>query len=260
LDQISIPSGIAMPNSQSTQMLDTLRRTLRRRGLRHADLARQFGVGEASIKRWLKGEGLTLARLESLAGLAGLSLAELAQVADRPPDTLSRELTLAQEKALSEDELLSLVFIVTLAGEAWQDIMTDFGVPEAPVTAALARLDKLALIDRLPDGRVRPRIVRDIIWRKAPMRAQFEARMKPQFMAMDFAAADAVYASDVHKLSERGAAMLAEMLERHRRELAALADDDRRTSRLPRRWHAVLVAARALDTGGLRQALGRPRP
>jgi hypothetical protein len=152
------------------------------------------------------------------------------------------------------------VFIVTLAGVAGQDIITDFGVPEAAVTAALARLDKLALIDRLPDGRVRPRVVRDIIWRKAPMRAQFEARMKPQFMAMDFAAADAVYASDVHKLSDRGAAMLAEMLERHRRELAVLADEDRRTSRLPRRWYAVLLAARALDTGGLRLGFGRQRP
>jgi transcriptional regulator with XRE-family HTH domain len=259
MDHISILSGIIMPNSQSTLLLDALRRTLRRRGLRHADLAREFGVGEASIKRWLKGDGLTLAGLENLAGLAGLTLAELAQLADRPPDTLSRELTLAQEKALSEDELLSFVFIVTLAGESWQDIIDDFGVPEAAVAAALARLDKLALIDMLPDGRVRPRVVRDIIWRKAPMRAQFEARMKPQFMAMDFAAADAVYASDVHKLSDRGAAMLAELLERHRRELAALADDDRRTSRLPRRWYAVLLAARALDTGGLRQALGRTR-
>lgn len=247
-----------MPPSQSTQLLDTLRRTLRRRGLRHADLAQHFGVGEASIKRWLKGEGLTLARLETLGALAGLTLAELAQAADRPSDTLRRELTLAQEKALSEDELLSLVFIVTLAGEDWQDIIDDFSVPESAVAASLARLDKLALIDILPDGRVRPCVVRDIIWRKAPMRAQFEARMKPQFMAMDFAAADAVYASDVHKLSDRGAAMLAETLERHRREIAALADEDRRTSRLPRRWHAILLAARALDTGRLRQATGRP--
>lgn len=251
---------LAGPTSQSTQLLDTLRRALRRRGLRIADIAQACGIGEASIKRWLKGNGLTLERLEQLAGLAGLTLAELAQAADGPAGHLRRELTLAQEKALSEDDLLSFVFIVTLAGEAWQDIIADFGVAPALVEAALARLDKLALIDLLPDGRVRPLVVRDIIWRKAPMRAQFEARMKPQFMAMDFAAPDAVYASDVYKLSDRGAAMLAELLEQHRREYQALAAEDRRTSRLTRRWHAVLAAVRVLDTTGLRQALARQRP
>ena len=249
-----------MPASQSTALLTTLRAALRRQGLRIADVAQHCGVGDASIKRWLNGNGLTIDRLEQLAALAGLTLAELAHAAETPPDHMSRELTLAQEKALSEDELLSFVFIVTLAGEAWQDIIPDFGVPEAAVTTALARLDKLALIDRLPGGRVRPRVVRDIIWRKAPMRAQFEARMKTLFTTMDFAAPEAVYASDVYKLSDRGAAMLAELLEKHRRDFQALADEDRRTSRLARRWHAVLTAARVLDTSGLRQVLTRARP
>lgn len=251
------PSG--QPTSQSTVLLDALRRALRRRGLRIADVAQHCGVGEASIKRWLRGRGLTIDRLEQLAALAGLTIAELAQAADAPPEHMSRELTLAQEKALSDDDLLSFVFVVTLGGEPWQDIMSDFGVPQAAVEAALARLEKLALIDLLPGGRVRPRVMRDIIWRKAPMRAQFEARMKPQFMTMDFAAPDAVYTSDIHKLSDRGAAMLAELLEKHRRELQALAEEDRRSSRLPRRWHAVLSAARRLDTTGLRQTLLRPR-
>jgi transcriptional regulator with XRE-family HTH domain len=246
-------------SSQSAALLDALRRALRRRALRIGDVAQHFGVGEASIKRWLKGDGLTLARLEALAALAGMTLAELAQAAEAPADHMRRELTLAQEKALSDDDLLSLVFIVILAGEAWQDVIADFGVPPTAVEAALNRLDKLALIDLLPGGRVRPLIVRDIIWRKAPMRAQFEARMKPQFLAMDFSAPDAVYASDVFKLSDRGAAMLAELLEKHRREMQALAAEDRRTSRLARRWHAVLTAARALDTSGLRQALTAKR-
>lgn len=246
-------------SSQSTALLDALRRQLRRRGLRISDIARECGVADASIKRWLGGRGLTIDRLEQLAGLAGMTLSELAQAGEAPPDHMSRELTLAQEKALRDDELLSFVFIVTLGGEPWQDIVSDFGVPQATVEAALAKLDKLALIDLLPGGRVRPRIVRSIIWRKAPMRAQFEARMKPQFMTMDFAAPDAIYASEIYKLSERGAAMLAELIEQHRRELQALAEEDRRTSRLQRRWYAVLSAARMLDMSGLRQTLLRPR-
>jgi hypothetical protein len=248
-----------MPHSQTAALCTALRRALKQRGIRHADAATHCGVGVASIKRWLGGRGLALDRLEQLAGLAGLSLADLAEAAAAPPPELAEALTLAQEKALSDDDLLSFVFVVTLGGEPWQDIVDDFGVPPAAVASALAKLEKLALIDLLPGGRVRPRVVRNIIWRKAPMRAQFEARMKPQFMAMDFAAPESVYTSDIYKLSDRGAAMLAELLEQQRRDLQALAESDRRQAVLARRWYTVLSAARPLDTNGLRQALVRLR-
>ncbi len=248
-----------MPDSQTAALCAALRRTLKQRGIRHADAAQHCGVGVASIKRWLAGRGLTLNRLEQLAALAGLTLADLTEITAAPPPGLAKVLTLAQEKALSDDDLLSFVFVVTLGGEPWQDIVDDFGVPPAAVATALAKLEKLALIDLLPGGRVRPRVVRSIIWRKAPMRAQFEARMKPQFMAMDFAAPESVYTSDIYKLSDHGAAALAELLEQQRRELQVLAEADRRQSVLVRRWYTVLSAARPLDTSGLRQSLVRSR-
>lgn len=246
-----------MPNqnaSQTTAMLTALRRNLKRNDLTIAAVAQRLEVGEATIKRWLVGKGLTLDRLGQLADLAGLSLAELAAESATLPEHLSDELTYAQERALSEDELMAFVFIVILGGYDWHEILSDFAIPHPVMEAALERLEKLALIDRLSSGRVRPRIDRNIIWRKAPMRAQFEARMKAQFLAMDFSKPEAVYASDIYKLSAQGAAMLAELIERHRREISALADQDRKTTRLARSWYTVLTAARPLDTSGLRQS------
>jgi transcriptional regulator with XRE-family HTH domain len=240
-------------SGQSQAILAALRRSLKRNALTIATLAGRLKVSEATIKRWLVGQGLTLDRLELLAGMAGTDLSELARESARPPEHLSDELTFAQERALSDDELLSFVFIVILGGYDWHEILSDFAIPAPMMEALLDRLEKLALIDRLSGGRVRPRIDRNIIWRKAPMRAQFEARMKAQFLAMDFSQPDAVYASDIYKLSEQGAAMLAELIERHRREINALADRDRSTARLARSWYAVLTAARPLDTSGLRQ-------
>ena len=245
-----------MPNknaSQTKAMLAALRRNLKRNDLTIVALAQRLEVGEATIKRWLVGKGLTLDRLEQLAGLAGLNLAELAAESATLPQHLSDELTFAQERALSEDELMAFVFIVILGGYDWHEILSDFAIPAQVMEAALDRLEKLALIDRLSSGRVRPRIDRNIIWRKAPMRAQFEARMKAQFLAMDFSKPEAVYASDIYKLSAQGAAMLAELIEQHRREINALADHDRIAARLSRSWYTVLTAARPLDTSGLRQ-------
>ena len=160
-------------------------------------------------------------------------------------------LTLAQERALKSDELLALMFITILSGYPPEETAADFALPPRQVEAALVRLERLALINRLPGGRVRSLVDRTIIWRKSPMRSLFEERMKAQFMAIDYASTDAVYTSEIAKLSPKGAAMLAELIEAFRRDVQALARQDRQESHLPRRWFATLAVTRTLDDSGI---------
>lgn len=241
----------------STALLAGLRRHLRRHGWTARRLAAHFGIGEATAKRWLGGKGLTLERLDLLAGLCGLTLAELAREVERPARGLAQELTLAQERELSSDIFLSFLFMTILGGNTPEEIALDFSVPAAQMEAALRRLERLALIDRLPGGRVKPLVDRAIVWRKSPMRSLFEKHMKRQFMTMDFAADDAIYASEVLKLSAQGAARLAELIEQHRRDVQALAERDSEESLLSRRWYGMLCALRPLDMSAL-EASGRP--
>lgn len=238
----------------STALLAELRRHLRIHGWTARRLAEHFEIGQATAKRWLAGRGLTLERLERLAELCQLSLADLARVAEYPHATLAQELTLAQERELSSDVFLSFLFMTILGGNRPEEIARDFAVPAPVMALALARLDRLALIDRLPDGRVRPLIDRTIVWRKAPMRALFEQHMKPQFLALDFAAESTTFVSEVVKLSPRGAAELAELLERLRREVQALAERDRDEALLPGRWFGMLAVMRGLDMANMRHS------
>lgn len=240
---------------QSEALVANLRRALRQQGWTARRIAAELGVGEATAKRWIAGRGLSLDGLSRLAGLAGLTLADLARGAEQRGADLAQELTLAQERALSSDALLAFLFMTLLGGSSPHELADDFAIPPTLLERSLERLERLALIDVLPGGRVRSRVDRAIVWRKSPMRALFEARMKPQFMAMDFAAEDAVFASDVVKLSARGAAELAELIEGHRRAVQALADRDREASLLPRRWYGMLSAMRALDTSPLEESV-----
>lgn len=240
--------------SSTSALLAALRLHLRREGWSARRIAESFRIGEATAKRWLAGKGLTLDKLESLAALCGLTLAELARETERPPEGLAQELTLAQERALSSDVFLAFLFMTILGGNRPEEIARDFAVPARDMDAALLRLERLALIDRLPAGRVRPRIDRAIVWRKTPMRTLFERHMKMQFTSMDFAAEDAVYASDVMKLSAQGAATLAELIEQHRRAVQQLAESDRAETSLPRSWYGMLCAMRELDTSQLDRA------
>lgn len=234
-------------NGNSDALLSNLRLQLRQHGWTARRIAAKLSIGEATAKRWLAGKGLGLDGLDALAGLCQLTLADLARLAERPPQGLASELTLAQEKALSTDIFLAFLFMTILGGNAPDEIAQDFSIAQRDIDAALIRLERLALIDRLPGGRVRSLIDRAIVWRKTPMRALFEMYMKPQFVSMDFGADEAVYASEVIKLSAQGAAMLAELIEGHRREVQALAERDRDDSHLPRRWYGMLCAARPLD-------------
>lgn len=241
-------------NSSSQALLTELRRALRQHGWTARRLAGHFAIGEATAKRWLAGRGLTLDRLEALAELCGLSLADLTRAAEQPASGLTQELTLAQERALSSDVFLSFLFMTLLGGNTPDEIAADFAVPAPVMELSLARLERLALIDRLPGGRVRSRIDRTIMWRKLPMRALFNERVKPQFLNMDFAADDAIYVSGVVKLSPRGAAELAEMLEQLRRDVQSLAERDRDHSLLPGKWYSMLGAMRDLDIAELQGA------
>lgn len=243
-------------NDESQRLLAALKRHLKSQGWTTARIAEKLKIGEATAKRWLAGKALTLDRLTTLAALCELSLAELIRETEQPAANLAHELTLAQEKALLSDEFLALMFFTILSGYPPEETASDFTLPTRMVEAALVRLERLALIDRLPGGRVRALVDRTIVWRKAPMRLLFEQRMKAQFLAIDFSAMDTVYASEMVKLSKQGAAMLAELVEEYRRDVQALAQRDRETTHLPADWYTTLAVARPLDTSGLERLRG----
>ncbi|MGC1468928.1 MAG: helix-turn-helix transcriptional regulator [Sphingorhabdus sp.] len=242
--------------SESQRMLATLKRHLKTAGWTASTIAQRLQIGEATAKRWLAGKALTIDRLTALADLCDLSLAELVRETERPSAGLARELTLAQERELMADEFMALMFFTILSGYPPEETAADFDLPLSLVEGALVRLERLALIDRLSGGRVRAIVDRAVIWRKAPMRQLFETRMKAQFMAIDFAAPETAYASEVVKLSPQGAASLAELIEEYRRTVQALAKNDRETSHLPASWYTTLAVMRPLDLSGLDRLRG----
>ena len=238
-------------DSDAQRLIATLRRHLKSQGITSARIARELSISEPTAKRWLAGKALTLDRLERLAQLCGHTLSDLARESERPSDGLAQELTLAQEQALLSDEFLALMFFTILSGSPPEETATDFLLPPRMVEAALIRLERLALIDRLPGGRVRARVDRTVIWRKAPMRALFEARMKVQFTTIDYSAPETVYASEMVKLSPKGIAALGELIEEFRRNVQAITRHDRDTAHLPGQWIATLAVMRTLDLSGL---------
>lgn len=230
---------------ETAVLLSALRRALRGAGWTQARLADELDVGSATIKRWLHGRGLSFQTLAHLCRLADTTLAELAD-ASRVASQESDHLTLAQEEALTQDSSLSTVFFLIVNGWPPSEATEGFHIPPEVVEKQVVRLERLALVDRLPGGRVRARLSPSHAWQRAPMRRHFERHLKQLFVTIDYGDPATIFGAETCKLSPLGVARVRELIERFRADLRSIELEDRRTAALPGEWHAILAVARSM--------------
>ena len=94
--------------SQSGQLIDTLKRELRRQRITYRQVARALELSEPSVKRLFAGRFCTLDRLEKICQLLGLGFNDLVQLMEKDVE-LTSQLTLEQERELISDNKLLLV-------------------------------------------------------------------------------------------------------------------------------------------------------
>ena len=94
--------------STTADLVTTLKKELKAAQMTYADLARELGMAESSVKRMLAKGDMPLSRIDAICRALKLDFAEVAQrVADAQP--LLKELTAEQERAVVADEKLLLV-------------------------------------------------------------------------------------------------------------------------------------------------------
>jgi transcriptional regulator with XRE-family HTH domain len=247
MDQKSIPDVPADDplDNEAGALLAALRRALRATGWTQARLTEELGVGSATVKRWLHGRGLSFHTLHRLCRLADTTLAELASDS-RVNAQESDHLTLAQEEALTQDANLSTIFFLIVNGWPPSEATEAFHIPPDLVEQHVGRLVRLALIDRLPGGRVRARLSPSHAWQRAPMRRHFERHLKQLFATTDYGDPATIFGAETVKLSPLGVARVRELIETFRSDLRAIEQEDRRSAALPGEWHAVLAVARSM--------------
>lgn len=231
----------------SAAILQQLRHELKRQSIRIPDLAQALGVSEPTLWRWLRGEAITLSRLEQICAFAAIDLRDLIGGAPRDePDMF----TLAQERVLAADRRLALVFFAILHGAQRTDLERDFSLSGDLLDTCLERLRRLDLVDIGVQGRLRPRTQRAVRWRRGgPLAIAFERTVKPFFLSMDFGAVQARYESEMIRLSEAGRARVQALFEALRSDLHLIADEDRAARIEPTQWTAVLMMVRPFDLG-----------
>lgn len=170
----------------STDLIRALKRSLKSAGITYARVAEHLGLSEASVKRMLAREDLSLSRLDAVCELAGLEISDLAQLAEGPVEPLT-ELTPEQEQALLDDPKLLLATYLALNQWRVEDMTRTFQIEPLEAVQLLAKLDRLGLIDLLPGNRIKLRTARNFRWRKdGPIQRLFEEQVRDEFLDAHF--------------------------------------------------------------------------
>lgn len=230
--------------SELDQLLATLKRQLKARGMTYRDLAAALDLSEASVKRLFATGGFTLERLLQVAHLLGFTLAELSQEAAQSGQRL-HTLSEAQEGELVSDDRLLLVAVCVLNQWSLADILSVYRLSESEAIRCLARLDRLRLIELLPGNRVRLNVARDFDWLpNGPIHRFFLRQGLGEFLASDFAGADQMLGFAHGMLTEAALAQLQAEVRRLRQRFAELHQESLATPRGKRRGCGLLLALR----------------
>lgn len=176
------------PIMSSTQtLIEVIKAELKSQGLSYADMARELGLSESSVKRMLAPGGeMPLSRVDEICRVLKTDFAELTRaLAERQP--LRMELTLAQEKAVVADPKLLLMAICCLSQWTAEQIIASYRLSEAEVTRYLAELDRLGVIELKPLNRYKLRLAKTFRWRPhGPVMSFFRDEVASDFFSGGF--------------------------------------------------------------------------
>ena len=150
--------------STTADLVTALKKELKTAQMTYADLAREMGMAESSVKRMLAKGDMPLSRVDAICRALKLDFADLARrVADNQP--LLSQLTQEQERAEVADKKLLLCAICVLSQWTLEQITSAYRITEAEVVRAWVQLDRIGIIELRPLNRYRLKLAKTFRWR-----------------------------------------------------------------------------------------------
>lgn len=172
--------------SSTQDLVIALKAELRRAGITYAQLGRELGLAESTIKRVFSRGDMPLSRIDEVLKVLKMDFAELAhQVANSSPRR--RELTREQEAAVVADPRLLLVAISALSQWTAEQIVQSYELTPAQVVKCLTRLDKLGFLELRAGDRYTLKVDKTFRWRPdGPVMRYFREHAVGDYFSGDF--------------------------------------------------------------------------
>jgi transcriptional regulator with XRE-family HTH domain len=235
--------------AQTPALIEMLKKALKQHGLTYAEVAERLGMSEANVKRIFAAKRFTLDRLEDICRLMQMELSDLFRLYEESRQRIT-QLTEEQEKELVSDAKLLLVAVSVRNRLTFEDIVHHYHLTESECIRRLARLDKLKIIDLLPNNRIRLRIDENFRWLpNGPIDRFFETQIKNQFLKSTFTGKLQQRLFLFGLLGESSVEVLMKKLQALSREFSELHRQDARLPLEKRHTIGLMLAMRPWELG-----------
>lgn len=231
--------------NETKNLLETLKRCLRARGVTYHKLGRALGLSESSVKRLFADESFTLARLEKVCGALDMSVGDLVRMAAGTREAQTFSLTLEQERTLASDASLLALFYLLLNGRSAEAAERRLGLNAKAMRAFLGRLVEARLIEVDAKGKVRLHARLPIAWRPdGPVRKLYERQVRAEFLQGSFGANNEALTFHSAELSPASVRILLRKVDKLAADFADLAALDVHLPARDKTSIALLMACR----------------
>jgi transcriptional regulator with XRE-family HTH domain len=228
-------------------IVETLKRVLKGQGITYARVAEALKLSEASVKRMFSRRDFTLERLDEICRVAGIDFAELAREAAGESSRVT-QLSVEQEREIVSDPKMLMVALCAVGNWTFDEIVENYAITAPECVGYLARLDRHRIIELMPGNRIRPLISRTFTWLPdGPIQRYFRDRVEKEFLSSAFDHPGELILFVSGMLSRDSMTELCARLRRVAREFADLHRDDLSLPLASRHGTSLLLATRAWE-------------
>jgi len=235
--------------AQTNALLHTLKGCLKAQGKTYADVAHTLNLSEASVKRMFSEQQFSLQRLDSVCQMLGMELSDLVKQMEASAERIN-QLTHAQEFEITQDLLLVLVTVCVFNHWSFTQIIDYFTIEEQECLSRLLKLDKMEIIQLLPENRIKLLVSTDFNWiPNGPFERFFREHIGQEYFSSSFDGERQTLRVLNGTLSKQSAAEFQRKLGRLAQEFSLINSED---STLPfdeRNGITLVMAMRNWDYG-----------
>ena len=244
--------------SEAPALLATLKTALKAQGKTYADVSQVLELSEASVKRMFSENNFSLSRLEAVCNMLKMDISDLVHLMEHAQPRITH-LTSQQEYEITQDLLLMLVAVCVLNHWTLEQIVAEFTISKEECIQKLLRLDKLNIIELLPENRVKLLISKDFKWLDTgPIERFFREHIGQEYFQSSFEGEQQCLMVLNGMLSVQSAIEFQKRLRRLAREFSELSRNDSNHSFEDKTGMTLVMAMRNWDFG-LFQHLIRPQ-
>ena len=171
--------------AQTSAIVDALKQALKEQNITYQKIARHLELSEASVKRLFSEKQFSLKRLDQICELIGIEISDLLRRLNQQQRI--SQLQSEQEQELVSDIKLLVVAVSCLNRWSFSDIFNTYRFSPPELIGKLARLDRMGLIELLPNNKIKPLINHDFTWiKRGPIQQFFESNVQQDYLKCQF--------------------------------------------------------------------------